>query len=319
MKGLLKVIVGFCFAFSFLVANDEVDSTYFKLLEGCNWGQLNGKTQLCKGNNDAAGDSYAYYKLIKPLSLSGEIVFANIEPSECDNNETMSSIFYPKRSGFSFLQTARLSVADKDIKQIENLLPKWFLDGLLGEVRFQVSFEIENRKERVIFDGDGDCAGNIVPHSDLVALKYEHHTCNGGSYNKINVSNLTIKKISEKPSNRDAYENALMLGLTGYEISVTDEFVNLRETPNGKILERIYTKDKEDVLIIGIYNTRKSWQYLIDKKFSFNNANDKWIKVLYFPPHIKDVHKAIIGYIHTSQIKPMGFDGAEKRLQRLGK
>lgn len=317
MKGLVKVIVGSCFAFSFLVANDEVDSTYFKLLEGCNWGQLNCNTQLCKGNNDAAGDSYTYYKLIKPLSLSGEIVFANIEPSECDDNETMSSIFYPKRSGFSFLQTARLSVADKDIKQIENLLPKWFLDGLLGEVRFQVSFEIENRKERVIFDGDG--ARNIVPHSDLVALKYEHHTCNGGSYDKINVSNLTIKKISEKPSNRDAYENVLMLGLRGYEISVTDEFVNLRETPNGKILERVYTKDKENVLIIGIYNTRKSWQYLIDKKFSFNNANDKWIKVLYFSPRIKDVHKAIIGYIHTSQIELMGFDRARKRLQRLGK
>ena len=312
MKGLVKVIVGSCFCFYFLVANDEIDSTYFKLLQGCNWGQLNCNTQLCKGNNDAAGDSYTYYKLIKPLSLSGEIVFANIEPSECDDNETMSSIFYPKRRGFSFLQTARLSVADKDIKQIENLLPKWFLDGLLGEVRFQVSFEIENRKERVIFDGDG--AENIVPHSDLVALKYEHHTCNGGSYDKINVSNFTIKKISEKPSNRDAYENVLMLGLRGYEISVTDEFVNLRETPNGKILERIYTKDKENV-----YNTRKSWQYLIDKKFSFNNANDKWIKVLYFPPRIKDVHKAIIGYIHTSQIELMGFDGARKRLQRLGK
>lgn len=318
MMRLFQVIVGFCFVFCLCVANERVDSTYFKLLEGCDWGRLNGNTQLCKGNNDAGGDSFAYYKLIKPLSLSGEFVFINTYPSECGHPDIISN-FVPSKSGFNFLATAHLSVEDKHIKEIENLLPQWFLDGLLGEVRFQVSFEVENRRERILFEGENPAENkNIVPRKDLVALRYASHLCDYDE-SKINVAHLTLKKIAQKPSNRDAYEKLDMLALQGYELSSTDEFVNLRESPNGKILMRLYTKDKDSVLIVSLRDKRKEWWYLIDKEISYNNnaGNDKWIKVLVFPPHIQDVHKAIIGYIHTSQIKLMGFDGAEKRVGRV--
>lgn len=37
--------------------------------------------------------------------------------------------------------------------------------------------------------------------------------------------------------------------------------------------------------------------------YSFDaNSNEKWLKVTYFPPNVKDEGQVISGYIHISQI-----------------
>lgn len=69
-------------------------------------------------------------------------------------------------------------------------------------------------------------------------------------------------------------------------LATKDEFVNMRNAPSGEIIAQIYKKDFENIMI-----------------YSFDaNSNEKWLKVMYFPPNVKDEQNAISGYIHISQI-----------------
>ena len=69
-------------------------------------------------------------------------------------------------------------------------------------------------------------------------------------------------------------------------LATKDEFVNMRNAPSGEIVAKIYKKDFESIMI-----------------YSFDtNSNEKWLKVVYFPPNTNDEQNAISGYIHISQI-----------------
>lgn len=68
-----------------------------------------------------------------------------------------------------------------------------------------------------------------------------------------------------------------------------DEYVNIRQSPNGKVISKVFTKDEDKILLISLIGG--------------NDINKtQWIKVLYFPPNVNDAKKAILGYIHKSQI-----------------
>lgn len=64
-----------------------------------------------------------------------------------------------------------------------------------------------------------------------------------------------------------------------------DSFVNLRQSPNGKVIIKIYAKDLDKITI---------------KKL--NGGDDNWVKVLFLPSNVTDETKAIVGYIHSSKI-----------------
>lgn len=69
-------------------------------------------------------------------------------------------------------------------------------------------------------------------------------------------------------------------------LATKDEFVNMRNAPSGEIVAKIYKKDFGDIMV-----------------YSFDtNSNEKWLKVVYFPPNTNDEQNAISGYIHISQI-----------------
>lgn len=68
-------------------------------------------------------------------------------------------------------------------------------------------------------------------------------------------------------------------------LATKDEFVNLRKSPNGEILTPIYKKDFDKIILKRL------------------GVEDKWLKVLYFPPNVSDEKEALTGYIHNSQIK----------------
>lgn len=69
-------------------------------------------------------------------------------------------------------------------------------------------------------------------------------------------------------------------------LATKDDFVNMRNAPSGEIIAQIYKKDFENIMI-----------------YSFDgHSNEKWLKVMYFPPNVKDERQAISGYIHISQI-----------------
>ena len=67
------------------------------------------------------------------------------------------------------------------------------------------------------------------------------------------------------------------------KLVIKGDFINVRQSPNGKVVAKIYKKDSG--------------------KFSIkilNLDNKEWAKVLYLPPNEKDKNNAITGYIHSS-------------------
>ena len=74
-------------------------------------------------------------------------------------------------------------------------------------------------------------------------------------------------------------------------LATKDDFVNMRNAPSGEVVAQIYKKDFESIML-----------------YSFDtNSNEKWLKVMYFPPNVKDEQNAILGYIHISQIDKSKF------------
>ena len=73
--------------------------------------------------------------------------------------------------------------------------------------------------------------------------------------------------------------------LQSIKLATKDDYVNLRKAPSGEILAPIYKKDFDKITL---------------KKL--DGGNEKWLKVLYFPPNVTNEKQAITGYIHTSQI-----------------
>lgn len=66
-------------------------------------------------------------------------------------------------------------------------------------------------------------------------------------------------------------------------LAIKDDFVNMRNAPSGEVVAQIYKKDFESIML-----------------YSFDtNSNEKWFKVMYFPPNVKDEQNAILGYIHN--------------------
>lgn len=67
------------------------------------------------------------------------------------------------------------------------------------------------------------------------------------------------------------------------KLIIKGDFINLRQSPNGNVIAKIYKKD--------------SGKFAIK---ILNLDNKEWVKVLYLPPNVKDENKAIIGYLHSS-------------------
>ncbi|WP_295701887.1 MULTISPECIES: hypothetical protein [Helicobacter] len=79
-----------------------------------------------------------------------------------------------------------------------------------------------------------------------------------------------------------------------------DSYINLRQSPNGKILQAI----QKDTMLNDC-NTRgnelKNQGILLS--LGVDSTNPKWLKVAYIPPEAKDTSKAIYGVIHESQVR----------------
>lgn len=305
-----------CLMITMLNAND-LKSEYFTLSQGCKWGELNDFGTQCVGNNDGGGDSYGYYKLTQPLHLKGKFVLYTTYPSECESPE-IAVRFLNDNKGFEFLESARLSMDKQSMQKMESMLPKWFLEGFLGEVVFEVSFEVENRNTIIDFQGDN---AKVPIHNDLIGFIEEEHACGIGRVDRIYVKNIKITKLSEKPSNRADYEDIMLLALKGYE-PIVDKDINLYQTPNGQILTTIPITQKDMILIVGADDRSYTWRWLVDNAkspYTDTKSNTKWKRVIYFPAGTTSWKKAFIGYINAQKIELMGFDKAQIKLDRINK
>lgn len=99
-----------------------------------------------------------------------------------------------------------------------------------------------------------------------------------------------MQQIQVKNNVPQAFDYEQKFGKRIY-LATKDDFVNMRNAPSGEVVAQIYKKDFESIML-----------------YSFDtNSNEKWFKVMYFPPNVKDEQNAILGYIHISQIDKSKF------------
>lgn len=240
-------------------------------------GQKVVDTYIC-ANGDAS--QFCKYALKKPpLKLKGTLTIKARYDSimDCtDDNIPYSAVFDSKEAPNGFFGQFNVYATKNNQKEILKNMPKWLLDGFAGEVRYEVEFEIINKNG--------------------VALVSDSNACSVDSY--MNVDNVKfIKKISEKKyKDLEQYFQAVDREgfLLKFQLKTNDDFVNLRESPNGAIITRIYKKDFSDILVIGTFEAEVLG-------LEQNNTKD-WHKVIYFPPNTRKTKDAKAGFIHKSQI-----------------
>ena len=200
-----------------------------------------------------------------------------------------------------FLTYSNLQIkpTSRNQKEVLAKIPKWLLDGFAGEASYEVEFEVANMSGYI-----SDVWSN---QQQDIALIADYSACGSGSY--LVADNIKfIKKLSEKKYEvLEQYLEAKMISanaLKVFQLKTNDDFVNLRESPNGAIIARIYKKDFSDILVIEVPQTRLlgfNQNQKIDM-FDKYDKEAKWHKVIYFPPNTLKTKDAKAGFIHKSQI-----------------
>lgn len=241
--------------------------------------------QLTCFDNEA--EKFCNYRLKAPIKLKGKLT---IKPhygglQGCDDLP-MQTLFENENLP-RFLAYVHLQIKPNSHNQKEVLdkIPQWVLDGFAGKISYEVEFEVANMS--------GYISDVWSKHHQDIALIADSSACSAGSYlvaDKIKF----IKKLSEKmDENVKPYLNEYSeQEVYTLSLKTKDDFVNLRESPNGNIVARIYKKDFSDILVVKIQQT---------KLLGFNQ-NKKWHKVIYFPPNTRKTKDAKVGFIHQSQL-----------------
>ena len=131
-------------------------------------------------------------------------------------------------------------------------------------------------------------------------------------YRVLYVDNMLIKSAeNDKYYNKEVYDKILNetsgflkedsdlpVLVRMYKISSKEDgSANLRAVPDGSIIKNIPNGKK---VYFTQYYTSSLWNDIINYKY---NKPYDWYRVLYFEDDEKDIKKAYIGYIHSSQLK----------------
>lgn len=242
------------------------------------------------------------YRLKAPIKLKGTLT---IKPSYtyfegCDDIPMDVSFenedLFLTEMNFLTYSNLQIKPTSRNQKEVLAKIPKWLLDGFAGEVSYEVEFEVANMSGYI-----SDVWSN---QQQDIALIADYSACGSGSY--LVADNIKfIKKLSEKKYEvLEQYLEAKMISanaLKVFQLKTNDDFVNLRESPNGAIIARIYKKDFSDILVIEVPQTRLLG-FNQNQKIDMYDKESKWHKVIYFPPNTRKTKDAKAGFIHKSQI-----------------
>lgn len=246
-----------------------------------------------------AGGGECEFIFKKPVRAKGILTFNadfSSPPNEvgaCDYPAYFST-FKTQDSRLEFINDGHIVLDKREYyDKLAQLLPKWYKDGLGGSVGYEVEVEIVG----------------IMPWS--------FSACAAGKY--VTITNIKVeKKLQDNPNTRKDYENIESeLNVYRLKLNSTDRYVNLREKPNGKILEQIPTAKSDAILLLNLNMSLwevkgvSEWQRQLGfERAEFSGYKEvmgqEWIKVLYFPPSLspktQTITEAKIGYIHKSQL-----------------
>ena len=246
-----------------------------------------------------AGGGECEFIFKKPVKAKGILTFNadfSLPPNEvgaCDYPAYFST-FKTQDSRLEFINDGHIVLDKREYyDKLAQLLPKWYKNGLGGSVGYEVEVEI----------------AGIIPWS--------FSACAAGKY--VTITNIKVeKKLQDNPNTRKDYENIESeLNVYRLKLNSTDRYVNLREKPNGKILEQIPTAKSDAILLLNLNMSLwevkgvSEWQRQLGyERAEFSGYKEvmgqEWIKVLYFPPSLspktQTITEAKIGYIHKSQL-----------------
>ncbi|TLD91178.1 hypothetical protein LS74_009940 [Helicobacter magdeburgensis] len=246
-----------------------------------------------------AGGGECEFIFKKPVKAKGILTFNadfSSPPNEVDacDYPAYFSTFKTQDSRLEFINDGHIVLDKREYyDKLAQLLPKWYKDGLGGSVGYEVEVEIVG----------------IMPWS--------FSACAAGKY--VTITNIKVeKKLQDNPNTRKDYENIESeLNVYRLKLNSTDRYVNLREKPNGKILEQIPTAKSDAILLLNLNMSLwevkgvSEWQRQLGfERAEFSGYKEvmgqEWIKVLYFPPSLspktQTITEAKIGYIHKSQL-----------------
>ncbi len=245
-----------------------------------------------------AGGGECEFIFKKPVKAKGILTFNadfSSPPNEVDacDYPAYFSTFKTQDSRLEFINDGHIVLDKREYyDKLAQLLPKWYKDGLGGSVGYEVEVEI----------------AGIMPWS--------FSACAAGKY--VTITNIKVeKKLQDNPNTRKDYIENIESELNVYRLKLnsTDRYVNLREKPNGKILEQIPTAKSDAILLLNLNMSLwevkgvSEWQRQLGyERAEFSGYEEvmgrEWIKVLYFPPSLspktQTITEAKIGYIHKS-------------------
>ena len=246
-----------------------------------------------------AGGGECEFIFKKPVKAKGILTFNadfSLPPNEvgaCDYPAYFST-FKTQDSRLEFINDGHIVLDKREYyDKFAPLVPKWYRDGLGGSVGYEVEVEI----------------AGIMP--------WVFSACAAGKY--VTITNIKVeKKLQDNPNTRKDYENIKSeLNVYRLKLNSIDRYVNLREKPNGKILEQIPTAKSNEILLLNLNMSLweikgvSEWQRQLGfERAEFSGYKEvmgqEWIKVLYFPPSLspktQTITEAKIGYIHKSQL-----------------
>lgn len=263
---------------------------------------LEGSCEFGDGGGGICG--FDFKKSIKAKGILTLNADFSLPPNKLDmcSDFTYSNTFETEDSRLDLINGGRIVLDNR--KYYNNfipLLPKWYKDGFGGSVSYEVEVEIEG------------------------VSSWTWSGCEEGK--TINIANIKVlKMLQDNPDNRKDY--AKKMGeeeFNTYKLALasTDTYINLRDKPNGRIIEQIPTAKSNEVLLLnlnmslweiaGVNEWQRQLGYKPNESSEFSDfyilsdeykevIGKEWIKVLYFPPNTQKITEAKVGYIYKSQL-----------------
>lgn len=233
--------------------------------------------------------------------LSGQLIFKNRAPNKIDCKGLSSVLFFEPDAESKRLLSGVLFYGGDPIKvnirgddalyqALEEKLPQWYKEGLLGEVQFFVK---------------GNFYGFVPAGS----------ACNGGWIYEIKARNIELHdKINESLSDKHDYSQLYGDTHFAYERILLKPEQNkllLYKTPKGDVLATILPQAQNYGFLYrldGDYSNHWGHNgYPIDFGVSAahksSEATNGWVKVIFFPPNETSGAKALVGYIPADSIR----------------
>lgn len=140
-------------------------------------------------------------------------------------------------------------------------------------------------------------------HSDTDSTTQSHTTTQDihksqiqSHYNDIQTTQETNPNYLTKEEIISKYPQRIMRYIS------TDSYINLRESPNGKVIYEINKNELPSLCEYSTKSVKNQGLIFLISKWEKDLKNPKWYEVGYIPPNAKNTAQAYYGSIHESQI-----------------